>query len=158
MPMRYGSRHVAISRARRTPRPDRRRPRRGGAVRDNRHVAGARPWGRDVPGDRGCEAGGGRGSPGDDRLAVPARRRSRLAAPHRDAPAGRRTGVALGTVVGIGSGPAMAGLIHLACGRRGLTRGWLVGTTATVLGAGLLASGGTRESSVDPVGLLPPPR
>jgi len=66
----------------------------------------------------------------------------------------RRTGVALGTVVGIGSGPAMAGLIHLACGRRGLTRGWLVGTTATVLGAGLLASRGTGKSSVDPVGLL----
>lgn len=66
----------------------------------------------------------------------------------------RRTGVALGTVVGIGSGPAMAGLIHLACGRRGLTRGWVVGTGATVLGTGLLASRGAGESSADPVGLL----
>jgi drug/metabolite transporter, DME family len=66
----------------------------------------------------------------------------------------RRTGVALGTVVGIGSGPAMSGLIHFLCGRHGLTRGWLVGTAATVLGAGLLASRGAGESSADPVGLL----
>ena len=66
----------------------------------------------------------------------------------------RRTGVAVGTVVGIGSGPVMAGLIHLASGRRGLTRGWVVGTAATVLGAGLLAARGAGASSADPVGLV----
>jgi DME family drug/metabolite transporter len=65
----------------------------------------------------------------------------------------RRTGVAVGTVVGIGSGPVMAGLIHLARGRRGLTSGWVVGT-ATVLGAGLLAARGAGPSSADPVGLV----
>jgi DME family drug/metabolite transporter len=66
----------------------------------------------------------------------------------------RRTGVALGTVVGIGSGPVMAGLIHLARRRRALTGGWLGATAASVLGAALLASRGAGESSADPVGLM----
>lgn len=66
----------------------------------------------------------------------------------------RRTGVALGTVVGIGSGPVMAGILHLLRRRRGLSRAWLLGTTATVAGAGLLAARGAGESAADPLGLL----
>jgi DME family drug/metabolite transporter len=66
----------------------------------------------------------------------------------------RRTGVALGTVVGIGSGPVMAGVIHLARGRGRLTRAWVLGTAATVVGAGFLAARGAGESAADPVGLL----
>jgi len=65
----------------------------------------------------------------------------------------RRTGVALGTVVGIGSGPVMAGLLHLARGRRGLSLAWVTGTAVTVLGAGLLAARGAGASSADPTGL-----
>lgn len=66
----------------------------------------------------------------------------------------RRTGVALGTVVGIGSGPILAGILHLARGRRGLTRWWALGTAATVVGSALLAVRGAGRSSVDPAGLL----
>jgi len=66
----------------------------------------------------------------------------------------RRTGVALGTVVGIGSGPVMAGILHLLRRRRGLSRAWLVGTAVTVVGAGLLAARGAGESAADPLGLL----
>jgi DME family drug/metabolite transporter len=65
----------------------------------------------------------------------------------------RRTGVALGTVVGIGSGPVMAGLLHRALGRRGLGRAWVAGSAATVLGAGLLAARGAGAGSADPLGL-----
>jgi len=66
----------------------------------------------------------------------------------------RRTGVALGTVVGIGSGPVMAGVIHLLRRRQRLSRAWLLGTAATVAGAGLLAARGAGESAADPLGLL----
>ena len=65
----------------------------------------------------------------------------------------RRTGVALGTVVGIGSGPVFAGLIHLF--RRGAppSRGWMIGTAVTVVGAALLAARGAAGASADPLGL-----
>lgn len=65
----------------------------------------------------------------------------------------RRTGVALGTVIGIGSGPVMAGLLHLACGRGRLSRGWVLGSAATVAGAGLLAARGAGAGAADPLGL-----
>jgi len=65
----------------------------------------------------------------------------------------RRTGVALGTVVGIGSGPVFAGLIHLARRQGGLARPWLAGTTLTVAGAALLAARGAGGASADPAGL-----
>jgi DME family drug/metabolite transporter len=64
----------------------------------------------------------------------------------------RRTGVAVGTVVGIGSGPVMAGLLHRSRGR-GLPPAWLAGTAATVLGTGLLAARGGGERAIDPAGL-----
>jgi len=65
----------------------------------------------------------------------------------------RRTGVALGTVVGIGSGPVLAGIVHVALGRRGLGRGWVAGTAATVAGAGLLALRSSGAAAADPLGL-----
>ncbi|HET6923089.1 MAG TPA: DMT family transporter [Anaeromyxobacteraceae bacterium] len=65
----------------------------------------------------------------------------------------RRTGVALGTIVGIGSGPVFAGLIHLALRRGGLSRSWTAGTGLTVTGVALLAAPGSRGASADPVGL-----
>lgn len=66
----------------------------------------------------------------------------------------RRTGVALGTVVGIGSGPVMAGVVHLLRRRQRLSRAWLLGTAVTVAGASLLALRGAAESAADPLGLL----
>lgn len=64
----------------------------------------------------------------------------------------RRTGVALGTIVGIGSGPVFAGLLHLAR-RGGLSRAWLLGTALTVAGAALLAARGAGGASADPTGI-----
>jgi DME family drug/metabolite transporter len=64
-----------------------------------------------------------------------------------------RTGVALGTMVGIGSGPVFAGLIHLALRRRGVSGSWAAGTGLTVTGVALLAAPGARGASADPVGL-----
>lgn len=66
----------------------------------------------------------------------------------------RRTGVALGTIVGIGSGPVFAGLIHLARTRRGLSRSWTLGTALTVIGAALLAARGAGDASADPLGIV----
>ncbi len=66
----------------------------------------------------------------------------------------RRTGVALGTVVGIGSGPVLAGLIHLALRRQALSGAWLAGTAATVAGAVLLALRGAGAVAADGLGLL----
>jgi DME family drug/metabolite transporter len=65
----------------------------------------------------------------------------------------RRTGVALGTIVGIGSGPVFAGLIHLARERGGLSRAWAAGTALTVAGAALLALRGAAGAGADPLGL-----
>jgi DME family drug/metabolite transporter len=65
----------------------------------------------------------------------------------------RRTGVALGTIVGIGSGPVFAGLIHLVLRRTALSRAWTVGTALTVAGAALLGARGAGGYSADPVGL-----
>jgi drug/metabolite transporter, DME family len=48
----------------------------------------------------------------------------------------------------------MAGLIHLARRRQRLSRTWALGTAATVIGAGLLATRGSGRSSVDVVGLV----
>jgi drug/metabolite transporter, DME family len=64
----------------------------------------------------------------------------------------RRTGVALGTVVGIGSGPVLAGVLHQLRGRR-LSRAWAAGTALTVAGAGLLAARGAGSQPVDLLGL-----
>jgi DME family drug/metabolite transporter len=65
----------------------------------------------------------------------------------------RRTGVALGTIVGIGSGPVFAGLIHLVLERTKLSRSWTLGTALTVAGAALLGTRGAGGLSVDPLGL-----
>lgn len=65
----------------------------------------------------------------------------------------RRTGVALGTIVGIGSGPVFAGLAHALRTRAAPSRAWLAGTALTVLGAALLAARGAGGVSGDALGL-----
>lgn len=64
----------------------------------------------------------------------------------------RRTGVALGTVVGIGSGPVLSGILHALRGRA-LSRRWMVGTVATGLGLTLMVAPGAGARVVDAVGL-----
>ena len=64
----------------------------------------------------------------------------------------RRTGVAVGTVVAIGSAPILAGLLgHWVHGERPGWR-WMLATALAVAGCGLL-SGNGRSLHADPVGL-----
>jgi DME family drug/metabolite transporter len=65
----------------------------------------------------------------------------------------RRTGVALGTIVGIGSGPVFAGLLHVALARGRLARAWIAGTALTIAGTALLAAPRSGGASADPVGV-----
>jgi drug/metabolite transporter (DMT)-like permease len=65
----------------------------------------------------------------------------------------RRTGVALGTLVGIGSGPVFAGLIQLARRRGGLALSWIAGTALTLAGVALLGDRGEGGGGADRVGL-----
>jgi DME family drug/metabolite transporter len=62
-----------------------------------------------------------------------------------------RTGVAIGTVVTIGSGPPLAGAISVLAGQERPTLRWLVATVVAVCGIVLLAS--PWNDAVDPVGV-----
>ena len=61
-----------------------------------------------------------------------------------------RTGVAVGTVVTIGSGPPLAGLLGMASGQGRPSRRWLVATLLAISGVALLAnpSGGVNTTGV----------
>ncbi|MDL4819911.1 DMT family transporter [Actinomadura opuntiae] len=63
-----------------------------------------------------------------------------------------RTGVAVGTVVTIGSAPAFTGLIGLATRRAVLTRRWTLATAGAVAGCALLVGAG-HGSGVEPAGI-----
>jgi len=63
-----------------------------------------------------------------------------------------RTGVAVGTLATIGSGPVLSGAINAASHRRPPNRRWLLGTAISVGGVGLLGLAG-REAAVDPGGI-----
>ena len=66
-----------------------------------------------------------------------------------------RAGVAVGTILAIGSAPAFAGLLAwIALGERPGTR-WIVATAVAVAGIALLASPGAA-ATIDPLGLLLP--
>jgi DME family drug/metabolite transporter len=58
-----------------------------------------------------------------------------------------RTGVAIGTVVTIGSGPALSGLIDASRTRRVPSAMWLVGTTVSVAGVAVLGAFGRSTSA-----------
>lgn len=62
-------------------------------------------------------------------------------------------GVAIGTVVAIGSGPIFTGLLEWALTRRFPGYGWLVATVVAVAGIVLL-SGANQSGVTDPAGLL----
>ncbi|QKW35182.1 EamA family transporter [Actinomadura sp. NAK00032] len=63
-----------------------------------------------------------------------------------------RTGVAVGTVVTIGSAPAFTGVIGLLARRSRPAGRWAVATAGAVAGCALLIGGG-RDAGVEPVGI-----
>lgn len=64
-----------------------------------------------------------------------------------------RTGVAVGTIVGIGSAPILAGAIGFLVRGERPGRRWFVATLLAVVGCGLLIAAG-RSIHIDPSGLL----
>lgn len=64
-----------------------------------------------------------------------------------------RSGVALGTVVALGSGPVFAGLIDVGRHRRPPPRTWIVATAVTIAGGALLVAAGGGDSRLDPLGI-----
>ena len=64
-----------------------------------------------------------------------------------------RTGVSVGTVVAIGSGPVLAGLISLAFLRQSPGNRWLVATALAIAGAALMSASGAGGST-EAIGLV----
>jgi len=64
-----------------------------------------------------------------------------------------RTGVAIGTIVTIGSGPLIAGVLAWLVRREPVSGPWFVATALSITGAVLLVSGG-ESAGVDGVGLV----
>jgi len=64
-----------------------------------------------------------------------------------------RVGVALGTLVTIGSGPVFAGLLAAVVLRERPARSWAVATALCVVGLSLLALSGGRSQEVEPAGI-----
>lgn len=64
-----------------------------------------------------------------------------------------RAGVALGTLVTIGSGPVVTGLLSWLLLRERPRASWLVATAVCVIGLTLLVGSGSAQPDVDPIGL-----
>ncbi|MBW7885575.1 MAG: EamA family transporter [Caldilineaceae bacterium] len=65
-----------------------------------------------------------------------------------------RTGVAVGTVVAIGSAPMLAGLFGLLLLGERPSRRWLVATLLAIAGCALLIGAGGADIQVDPLGIV----
>ena len=65
-----------------------------------------------------------------------------------------KTGVAVGTIVGIGSAPVVGGILGRLLHGEVLTRRWLVATTLAVAGCTLLALSGGGTVRIDPLGIV----
>ncbi|GII53551.1 hypothetical protein Pth03_19400 [Planotetraspora thailandica] len=65
----------------------------------------------------------------------------------------QRTGVAIGTVVAIGSGPVFTGLLSWLIERTPPSRRWALGTTAAIAGCAVLVMGGAGMGGADPAGI-----
>jgi drug/metabolite transporter, DME family len=65
-----------------------------------------------------------------------------------------RTGVAVGTIVGIGSAPVFTGLIELVVRRVRPEGVWYASTALAVGGSALLALTGGEQTVIDPLGVL----
>src|SRR5665647_1236975 len=66
----------------------------------------------------------------------------------------KAAGVALGTLVTIGSGPVFAGLLALFLLGEKPARSWITATSLCVVGLGLLAADGAGQAGVQVVGLF----
>ncbi len=64
------------------------------------------------------------------------------------------TGVAVGTVVAIGTGPAVAGGLGALLNGERLTKRWAAATTLAGIGVALLVLGGSGDASIDPLGIV----
>lgn len=64
-----------------------------------------------------------------------------------------RLGVALGTIIALGSGPLFAGLMEFALGNRPSGR-WLAATLVSIAGGALLVAPGAADADLDALGLL----
>ena len=64
-----------------------------------------------------------------------------------------RLGVALGTIIALGSGPLFAGILELALGSRPGAQ-WLMATVVSIIGGALLVIPGAAEADFSVVGLL----
>jgi DME family drug/metabolite transporter len=64
-----------------------------------------------------------------------------------------RLGVALGTIIALGSGPLFAGLLELALGNRPNGR-WLIATALSIVGGALLVAPGAADGNFSVTGLL----
>lgn len=65
-----------------------------------------------------------------------------------------RGGVAVGTVIALGSAPVLAGLLEWALTRRPPGRVWTAATALATLGVVVLAAAGGEGGAADPVGIL----
>jgi DME family drug/metabolite transporter len=64
------------------------------------------------------------------------------------------TGVAVGTIVGIGSAPIFAGIFGYFFQSEKLSKRWLIATALAILGCLILVFSGNEEMKVDPLGML----
>jgi DME family drug/metabolite transporter len=64
-----------------------------------------------------------------------------------------RLGVALGTIIALGSGPLFAGLLELALGNRPHAQ-WLIATLLSIVGGALLVAPGAADGGFSVIGLL----
>jgi DME family drug/metabolite transporter len=64
------------------------------------------------------------------------------------------TGVAVGTIVGIGSAPIFAGILGYFFQGEKLSKRWLIATALAILGCLILVFSGNEEMKVDPLGML----
>ncbi|WP_292831069.1 EamA family transporter [Microbacterium sp.] len=64
-----------------------------------------------------------------------------------------RNGVAVSTVIALGSAPVLAGLLEWARTRRLPSRVWIAATALATLGVALLGVGGSPERGTDPLGI-----
>ncbi len=64
------------------------------------------------------------------------------------------TGVAVGTLIGLGSAPIFAGILGKLYLDETLSRHWLIATALAILGGSLLALSGNEDTTIDLLGVL----
>ncbi|MFV0373239.1 DMT family transporter [Microbacterium sp.] len=65
-----------------------------------------------------------------------------------------RSGVAVGTVIALGSAPVLAGLLEWALTRRLPSRAWMAATALATIGVALLVVNGGGSDGADPLGIM----